>query len=715
MPCFRIPERDLKVVSQQLRRTFFGVVTSVAALFLFGGIEVKKILLTAVIGLLLCLSAFADTMVIDHSRDKALQVVNAYENDDEGAAELSNSLTKLSTPQNLKWADISHGTIQYDKVSPSCGKYEFTLYFNDEQIDQVYWSGLYTESEECFTETVSAFGDFRDCFDTDGYYSFSVRAIGDGILYSDSDLATSEKVYLDCADVKIDTPNIEGINDGIIYITTVSNSAYYIYYYYVGDNYSSDYSLAVAPHYIPEHDIGYDIRDDILDMASWGNDVSNIYICVKAISPDYSQYQNSEMSAPFGPIDGNNISNPEISNGDKLSDILDDINNGYISATDAASEYLDYLQQEGITNTDLAINMESDKAVVDKIKALEDAYLEENDLFVSIDDTSAGTYLTDRGIDVSEVSVVGAGLNSDGMSNVYIEIAEPHEDHFIDSDYFRNTVAVSISMSGVTDSENLDFPVEITMPVPENVNPSFLRILHYHNDGSSEMLVPGIESVDGKYYVRFVLTSFSDFIFCNEVQPAVFTLGNATVNPGGIIKLPIAFENVNVVNSVSLESFNFDSEHFTFLEFEEADDDVLKSALFKNFDNENMEIYIEFENSDVYSFKIGYALFKVDENTPEADYGFSAFGVVNNALETIPAVMQNSIVSVRNYTKGDLNLDNSLDINDAIILFQHSMMPEVYTLDYTGDLDFNKDGFVDINDAILLFQHSMMPEVYPLD
>ncbi len=63
---------------------------------------------------------------------------------------------------------------------------------------------------------------------------------------------------------------------------------------------------------------------------------------------------------------------------------------------------------------------------------------------------------------------------------------------------------------------------------------------------------------------------------------------------------------------------------------------------------------------------------------------------------------------------GDITGDKSVDIEDAIYLFQHSMMPEVYSLDYSGSVDFNKDGSIDIEDAILLFQHSMMPEVYPI-
>jgi len=63
---------------------------------------------------------------------------------------------------------------------------------------------------------------------------------------------------------------------------------------------------------------------------------------------------------------------------------------------------------------------------------------------------------------------------------------------------------------------------------------------------------------------------------------------------------------------------------------------------------------------------------------------------------------------------GDINLDGSVDIADAIQLFMYSMLPEDYPIDYVGEVDFTGDGSVDIADAIQLFMYSMLPEDYPL-
>lgn len=66
------------------------------------------------------------------------------------------------------------------------------------------------------------------------------------------------------------------------------------------------------------------------------------------------------------------------------------------------------------------------------------------------------------------------------------------------------------------------------------------------------------------------------------------------------------------------------------------------------------------------------------------------------------------------YILGDIDGTEEVDIDDAIALFQYSMFPDVYPIDYAGSVDFDKNGDVDIDDAILLFQYSMFPDVYPL-
>lgn len=63
---------------------------------------------------------------------------------------------------------------------------------------------------------------------------------------------------------------------------------------------------------------------------------------------------------------------------------------------------------------------------------------------------------------------------------------------------------------------------------------------------------------------------------------------------------------------------------------------------------------------------------------------------------------------------GDINGDGSVDIKDAMTLFQHSLLPDLFPITYEGSVDFTKDGAVDIKDAIAVFQYSMLPDLFPL-
>jgi len=67
------------------------------------------------------------------------------------------------------------------------------------------------------------------------------------------------------------------------------------------------------------------------------------------------------------------------------------------------------------------------------------------------------------------------------------------------------------------------------------------------------------------------------------------------------------------------------------------------------------------------------------------------------------------------YLIGDVDLDGVVDINDAMYLFQYSMLPELFTMEYQGNLDLDFDELIDINDAMYLFQYSMLPEMFPIE
>ena len=61
---------------------------------------------------------------------------------------------------------------------------------------------------------------------------------------------------------------------------------------------------------------------------------------------------------------------------------------------------------------------------------------------------------------------------------------------------------------------------------------------------------------------------------------------------------------------------------------------------------------------------------------------------------------------------GDMNEDSTVNLNDAIYLLRHTMMPSRYPVYQSADVNGSQN--VDINDAIYLLRHTMMPSRYPI-
>ena len=62
--------------------------------------------------------------------------------------------------------------------------------------------------------------------------------------------------------------------------------------------------------------------------------------------------------------------------------------------------------------------------------------------------------------------------------------------------------------------------------------------------------------------------------------------------------------------------------------------------------------------------------------------------------------------------KGDMDNNGDVDVDDAIYLLQHVLMPELFQVRQPADMD-KKDG-VNVDDAIYLLQHVLMPNQFPL-
>ena len=115
------------------------------------------------------------------------------------------------------------------------------------------------------------------------------------------------------------------------------------------------------------------------------------------------------------------------------------------------------------------------------------------------------------------VSVIGAGLNVDLGETVVFHLGAAHADE-VPSTLYSHAVRFSMQLLGengaslTPNGTELKVPAKITLPVPEDINPTFFTILHHRMDGTVETIPHvALRKVNDQWYASFIVTSFSDF------------------------------------------------------------------------------------------------------------------------------------------------------------------------------------------------------------
>ncbi len=196
---------------------------------------------------------------------------------------------------------------------------------------------------------------------------------------------------------------------------------------------------------------------------------------------------------------------------------------------------------------------------------------------------------------------------------------------------------------------------------------------------------------------------------------AKFTLSEASGRPGDTVKITLSLKTEETVNSIALSGITYDKSIMTFTGFSDYEHIEDLTILPPTFDEEKMAIVIGLKNAAAFDGDICTLNFKIHENALEGVTNIDASSVVKLKSTEIPSAVASGKVNVRLQTLGDIDGNDTVDIDDAVLLFQYSMLPELYPISYAGNLDFNKDGTVDIDDAVRLFQYSMLPDLYPLE
>ena len=198
-------------------------------------------------------------------------------------------------------------------------------------------------------------------------------------------------------------------------------------------------------------------------------------------------------------------------------------------------------------DTDSLKNAMEDTSLADQLADLEQDILDDRnadkdtklDVGVTLDDNVGDTVADAFGSVEEDASILGAVLNAEeGAREVKLVLGDP-EDATIEDETFSNfnkdeTVLFSMTLEGVGNDSHLDIPVKITLPVPANIKDlSKLVVMHYH-DGSQEgekVSYTLFTNEEGKAFISFVITGFSNFAVGVEVVPITL---RTTVKPNTV-------------------------------------------------------------------------------------------------------------------------------------------------------------------------------------
>lgn len=219
---------------------------------------------------------------------------------------------------------------------------------------------------------------------------------------------------------------------------------------------------------------------------------------------DLEEYANSEVSEFSKEFFMGTVS-------DQGNNIIEDITKGDVKEN---------VENANLTEDEkgaLKLAVQTDTGVAQNYAALEESYKEsagKGDL-----DVATG----ESGVDASKVTVVGGVLN--GATGIRFDKPSQEDLDSAGVTNYRKWSAVNISLEGDV-PDDLKFPVLITMPVPEGIDPADMTIIHIRHDGTKETILP---RVNGDGTVSFAVTEFSSFLFVDNTQ----TGGDPPVDEGG--------------------------------------------------------------------------------------------------------------------------------------------------------------------------------------
>jgi len=434
---------------------------------------------------------------------------------------------KLGTPSELEWnvkydwnggtnvKTACMGSVGFKQAASDQARYEIEFYRVGEPVpvmeDTWGWDSMTTDQYL----DIAAF--IHEDLPSGEYY-FRLRAKGDGCNYRSGDWVESKTWVYDKPTAQLSAPTG-------------------LYWSDADDQFTMNWaSPAGAEHCMveayyaetengPKRPIGSSWYNYGGVAGLWNNAIATFgdgwyFFRVRSISPDITQTANSEWS----------VYSPAYHMGVDAS-----VNNALGNITATGSSVAAVQQAvSSIGKLDEALAADTTNngtvAAIEKLEA---------DLGVS---TTVNDNTAPAGFDTTGVQVTGAALNIDSNKTssktatlTITAVDQNNSPAALNTTQYPNAVQFAMTIPEAKDIDGdpnngvqLAVPVKITLPVPGNINPAFLVVLHYKESTKEweELRWPHVyQDNTGKWFATFVVDSMSPFAIVERQSTATVVNG----------------------------------------------------------------------------------------------------------------------------------------------------------------------------------------------
>lgn len=407
-----------------------------------------------------------------------------------------NNLQQLPAPSWAEWNYDDGVYATFENVEAAQGIYSIEVYRNDR-----LWKTINSTAKNPMVDGRRAMWRW---IEESGSYKFRVIARGDGTAYSDSawsgwsdvfEYKKPDKAFGSVQNLhwSMEEPGtVEWDPPADIPEANRESLRYFVKLFKDGEEVWGMYNLSDTSYDMTQTQSMDEVADYICKVQAQSRDIVSIssgkwvesepYVDVE----DVQQRIGSELDDIFSQFD-----------------IIDDEEDNLATASNALAAV------ERLDIKETAIAVQTDDTVLSTLEGIEASYLG------LTGKTVEKNISENTGFGKGDVKVIGAGLNIASASNaVEIEMKKVDSDEAtrVDPSLYSYATVFEISLKNAVG--RLRAPVTIIMPVPDNIDPARLRIMHVHRDGSREAVYP---SIDGKR-AKFTVTEFSEFVFMERSE-----------------------------------------------------------------------------------------------------------------------------------------------------------------------------------------------------